>query len=275
MIDIKNIKSTLIFLNEFYYLNGYSFQEFIDKIDEPKYTPYINKILEHKVFNNLFSLFGIYDKFYDNVVFTQSTRTIGIRNNNNSLSVYYNDLENTYNINIILPSLNSNYCHKMNWLVYIFKQIEGSQVISYYKTNNHFIVKIIINKIRIGHLPSSWQKVFKRFIFPSPGYDSRVRFFSPNKKYDFYLLDEILSSKWSANLDIIDIVNMSSKGNNLIMAIGENRIKKILGEWFDEVDWLRRREHVLAISRIKGDKKWLDVYFKLDRMLQLVVLDYL
>ena len=309
MDNVYNINTTLIFLNEFYYLNKFPYQTYIqnlitqiNKLDKNKvqqYKLYLQEIQNARVYTNILSLFGIYNP-YLTTSFNQTRDRVEINNQEHQYVIEYNPPTNTYQIS--LTYYHPKKCITIQWMKLLFTQFQNSQVISAHFPNQARAIQITIQANRIKtNTPTHWQQLFVRILFPSIDPQDNVdiwlddhhtcrnsdkqyiEFAPPNKKYRLFPYDSLISSEWHITTSLIDQLIPTQRGLTLVKTKGIDQLKQIFQNYLNQMDWKRKKDYLLIFHHLNPQSskhnipltRFYQLFFRLDPLLQTVILNYL
>ena len=280
MINIHHIKTVSIFLNEFYYINGIPFQSFIDELKMPIYDNFRQCIQSNVVFSSFLKVFGIYTPC-PSIIVNNILNQVMIKTSDYCLEIYYLPDTNIYKVVLNYKGILRENQYGRDWIEFVLSKIKKSQVISYSSIDKQINITMCLNRIKTGK-PTSWQKIFTRILVLDYHQNTNslkftMNLFKPNKKYDFYPLDEIVSNHCLINCNIIEKLKSTQRGQTLIKINGNNFIESKFKEWLDELDWKRKSDYILTISKIKYpiDNEFYNRFMNLDKMIRMFILNYL
>lgn len=278
-LSIIDTLISLIYLNEFYMINGSNYSDYICDKHLPKYSKYINQINLITRHPSLFHLFGIYshNPYTDFISFSNSIETPIYRERGN-FKQYLNRCKQLLNFQIIRTNDNKESLDENDWIKYNLKLIKDSKVFSIRTLGKK--TEILINMVNIRTKNSSciWQRIFNRVVndltaYKQPIYIVNDSLFCMRQimdlEYCVYPIGELTKKKWKIESSLGEILSCCYLGKKINDDNNPKVIKfyNVLKKWFIKVDWIRKKNYLMTIylieKKLKTDKELSRFYSRL------------
>ena len=301
-LTIVDVLFSLVFMNEFYILNGIDYRKHILNHQDTKYINYCDNIKLKSKYPSLLHLFGIHhDNPYTDFISFKKGVDYPISRNNDYFNqiIYLNNDLIVMKLSLIEKKDNFKFRKDINWISDNFKEIINTKVFKVKDNINEFIINLDLKYVRTSNSRSIWQKIFSRLVtdincFKYPIYLLNNGTLNLNGLMDLefclYPIDRITKSTWKINYNLEEILSNCSLGKKLIdHYISDNDkvskikyINNILNQWLFKLDWMRKRDYIMTLylleKKLPISNLDTNVYFRfhqLDSNLQKLVLSYL